>query len=143
MTHPSHDRDPARAPVDPQSLARGYERQDAQPRGILLAGALILVALLATALGVAWMLAGLRTHDAQQQPPLTAVESEPLRAPAPRLEADPVADGRRLAHRARERLEAYGWVDRQAGIARIPLAEAQRLLVARGWPNPADAEAQP
>ncbi|WP_263138818.1 hypothetical protein [Pseudomonas sp. RIT-PI-AD] len=123
--------------VDPLSLAQGHERQDAEPRAILLAATLILVALLATAVGVAYMLDGLRVQDERAQPPLTDLESERLRAPEPRLEADPVAAGQALAHRAERRLQGYGWVDRAAGVAHIPLSQAQALLQARGWPNPA------
>jgi len=34
-----------------------------------------------------------------------------------------------LADRDREVLESYGWVDREAGIARIPIEQAMRLVV--------------
>ena len=52
--------------------------------------------------------------------------------PAPRLEADPVTDGD--AYRAREAalLGGYGWVDRPAGIVRMPIDEAMRILAERG-----------
>ncbi|MFP5304991.1 MAG: SCO family protein [Gammaproteobacteria bacterium] len=42
-------------------------------------------------------------------------------APQPQLEA--------YLRRKRERLESYGWVDRDAGIAHIPIDEAMRLMV--------------
>lgn len=52
--------------------------------------------------------------------------------PAPRLEADPVADG--AAYRSREAalLARYGWVDRSAGIVRMPVGEAMRVSAERG-----------
>ncbi len=34
-----------------------------------------------------------------------------------------------LADRDREVLESYGWVDQRAGIARIPIEQAMRLVV--------------
>lgn len=34
-----------------------------------------------------------------------------------------------LAGRDREVLESYGWVDQRAGIARIPIEQAMRLVV--------------
>ncbi|HEX9304021.1 MAG TPA: hypothetical protein VGA31_06180 [Thermoanaerobaculia bacterium] len=54
--------------------------------------------------------------------------------PEPRLEPDPLAP--RLRMRAREDavLTTYGWVDRNAGVARIPIARAIDLLVERGLP---------
>ena len=54
--------------------------------------------------------------------------------PEPRLEADPLAP--RLRMRAREDavLTTYGWVDRNAGVARIPIERAMDLLVEKGLP---------
>ncbi|HEY3784803.1 MAG TPA: SCO family protein [Steroidobacteraceae bacterium] len=48
--------------------------------------------------------------------------------PAPRLQPSPHAD--LVAHRAHERdlLEHYQWIDRDAGIARIPIERAMQLL---------------
>ena len=52
--------------------------------------------------------------------------------PAPRLQPTPAAD--LAAQRAEERAlaESYGWIDEAAGIARIPVKEAMRLVVERG-----------
>jgi hypothetical protein len=52
-------------------------------------------------------------------------------APAPRLQTAPVPE--RAAYFAeKERLTSgYAWVDREAGIARIPLAQAMHLAAAR------------
>jgi hypothetical protein len=54
--------------------------------------------------------------------------------PEPRLEPDPLAP--RAAAQAREDaiLASYGWVDRKAGIARIPIDRAMELLVEKGLP---------
>jgi hypothetical protein len=48
-------------------------------------------------------------------------------------------------HRQREdqQLEGYGWVDERAGIARMPVAEAKKLIVERGLPARADGPADP
>jgi hypothetical protein len=52
----------------------------------------------------------------------------------PSLLADP---GRLERLRAREEaiLGSYGWVDREAGIARIPIEDAMAVLAERGWPD--------
>ena len=56
------------------------------------------------------------------QPPHGAIP------PQPRLQADPAAD--LAAQRAREQaqLDGYAWVDRDAGIARIPVDRAMDIL---------------
>ncbi len=57
--------------------------------------------------------------------------SGPLPA-VPRLESAPQID--RVAYFAEKdkRLHGYGWVDRDAGIAHIPVEQAMRMLAARG-----------
>ena len=40
-------------------------------------------------------------------------------------------------------LQHYGWVDRKAGIARIPIEHAIELLAARGLPAATGAAAEP
>lgn len=62
-------------------------------------------------------------------PQLTAGLQAP--PPAPRLQADPAADlaAERAQQRQRQRLESYHWVDRDAGIAQIPIERAMALLV--------------
>ena len=40
-------------------------------------------------------------------------------------------------------LGTYGWVDEKAGVARLPIAEAKKLIVTRGLPARAEAPADP
>ena len=54
--------------------------------------------------------------------------------PAPRLQVTPRQDLRDLRAREDEMLNSYQWVDRNAGIVRIPIAEAMKLTVERGLP---------
>jgi hypothetical protein len=71
------------------------------------------------------------------QPVLSApLEASLQRTPAgPRLEPLPLEP--RIALRAAEdaQLTSYGWVDRGAGIARIPIDRAMQLIVERGVPG--------
>ena len=81
--------------------------------------------------GIACALAAgaLMLHEwgpAANTPPHPFQGAAPLLQPAPQPDrVDYFAEKRRLTG-------SYGWVDRQAGIARIPLDEAMRLLAARG-----------
>jgi hypothetical protein len=41
----------------------------------------------------------------------------------------------RLRAREERLLGSYGWVDPDAGIARIPIEDAMHLLAGQGWPE--------
>jgi hypothetical protein len=77
----------------------------------------------------AFVAAALMLHasgPAANTPPHAFDGNAPLLQPAPQPDREAyLAEKRRL-------LASYGWVDRQAGIARIPLDDAMALLAARG-----------
>jgi hypothetical protein len=54
--------------------------------------------------------------------------------PEPRLQDNPQEDLRSLRTRQDTRLHEYGWVNKEAGIARIPIEEAMRIVVQQGLP---------
>ena len=54
----------------------------------------------------------------------------------PPLEVDPRAERVRIEKEASGRLETYGWTDREAGLARIPVERAIAILAEHGWPDP-------
>ena len=73
----------------------------------------------------------------------------PLVQPAGRLPPEPrLVENEPLIlekHRESEAemLEKYGWVDQAAGVARVPIAEAKKLLLHKGIPVRAGAAAEP
>jgi hypothetical protein len=83
-----------------------------------------IAAILATSLVAVVLVMYLLAHTWLQtnEPPHGAVP------PPPRLQADPATD--LAAERAREQaqLDGYAWVDRDAGIARIPVDRAMDIL---------------
>jgi hypothetical protein len=114
----------------------GHERSDLRPRTIAIFG-LVLAAVVAGCLVAAgWMFdlfaAYLATRDV---PPSSLARVEP---PAgPRLQVNAPADMARLRAEEEAILSTYDWVDRGAGIVRIPIEQAMRLLVERGAKSPA------
>ena len=56
------------------------------------------------------------------------------RFPVPRLETHPVAAGAAAVARDKELLSSYGWVDRPAGVVRIPIDRAIDITLERGFP---------
>ena len=114
----------------------GHETDDVSIRAIVRFGLGLAVGTAVVSLAM-WGL--FRFFDASQEkhgekvPPMVAANLR--RTPSgPLLEPDPLAP--RLAARAREDavLGSYGWVDPNAGVARIPVDRAMELLVERGLP---------
>jgi hypothetical protein len=54
--------------------------------------------------------------------------------PEPRLQTNPREDLAEMRAREDEILTTYGWVDRNAGVVRIPIAAAMKLVLERGLP---------
>ena len=63
-----------------------------------------------------------------------AIGREQQLPPEPRLQTNPREDLLKLRQAEDAILDSYGWVDRNAGIVRIPIAEAMKLTLARGLP---------
>jgi hypothetical protein len=59
--------------------------------------------------------------------------------PEPRLETNERAALTKFRLEETKALEGYGWVDQLGGVARIPVAEAKKLLAQRGLPARAGA----
>jgi hypothetical protein len=65
--------------------------------------------------------------------PLAAQQGNRL-PPEPRLQTNPRADLADLRAQEENVLNTYGWVDKNASVVRIPIAEAMKLTVQRGLP---------
>jgi hypothetical protein len=114
-----------------------HETTDVNFRAILAFGAGMIV----VAVGIyflVWLLFGYFTsREAKRVPPeypLAASQGERL-PPEPRLQTTPRADMRDLRASEDAVLDSYGWVDKNAGIVRIPIDEAIRLTLQRGLPT--------
>jgi hypothetical protein len=121
---------------DQPAAVAGHETQDVSISAIVKFGVGLAIGA-AVVSGAMWGL--LRYFEAsrekREEPVSPMVAANLKRTPRePRLEPDPLAP--RLAMRAREEalLSSYGWVDRGAGVARIPIDRAMELLVERGLP---------
>jgi hypothetical protein len=90
-------------------------------RGALRLGLIVLAVLLAVIWGTYGSWLALFPRGAHPVPPPQAVP------PLPRLQVDAPADRRAIQRQQRTQLESYGWVDRRAGIAHIPIERAMHL----------------
>src|SRR5262249_12181355 len=63
--------------------------------------------------------------------------------PAPRIQADPSAELARMKKDDLGHLNNYGWVDRKAGVAHIPIDRAIKILAQKGLPGPKERGVKP
>ena len=92
-------------------------------------------------LGIAFILVGLLVlglygvfarRAAQLSPPANPLAAAaPRLPPEPRLQVRPVRDLHELHEAENTILDHYGWVDRNAGVVRVPIARAIDLLAAK------------
>ena len=108
-----------------------HEAADAPPR-IALIGLGVLSATVLVAVGLAAVFQLAFEHAAPR------IAAHRVRPPAPRLEVVGGSDLARVRAAGARRLTGYGWTDRSAGLARIPLDRALAITAQRGW---ADREA--
>ncbi len=121
--------------VDPVAKRLGHETRDVHVRVIAWSALGLVVAAVIAYLAVA----GLYKLFAHQHPSPDApsrIEFYPHTiVPPPLLEIHPVADLEQLQTAEEGQLHSYGWVDKPAGVIRIPIERAMDLVVQRGLPT--------
>jgi len=113
----------------------GHETRDVNIRVIALFALSLAVLLLGSLALMAWLFDifdvtpeghGLRGA------PLAAL---PPHRPGPHLQTSPTQEMQEMLRAENTRLQSYAWVDRSAGIARIPIDRALELVVQQGLPS--------
>src|SRR4029453_14398653 len=121
--------------ADSTSPPLGHETRDFNMRVIvlfgaslaaLLAGSLVLMALLFTLFNVTPPGDGVRGGTGAAPPP---------RPPGPPLQASPTRDMQDMLQAENAQLHSYGWVDRSAGMVRMPIDRAMEFVVRQGLPS--------
>ena len=126
-------------PVDPRSKDDGFEHHDANVKGLLAVGFGLLATLAVSLTAVAVLIT---YYESTPEPPVSGLERDRIIPPEPRLETQALGNGPGVILEAQQRLSRYAWVDREAGVARIPLQRARVLLLERGWPAPVEASGE-
>lgn len=71
-------------------------------------------------------------NTASRRFPLAAGVTRPL--PTPSLQTQPFRDVYLLRDDEAKKLGSYGWVDKDGGIARVPIDRAMEIMMQRGFP---------
>jgi hypothetical protein len=115
--------------------AAGHEANEIKVRGILLfALAIVLLGVVIhAALGpVVDSYKKQVARDRAARPPLFTVDVQP---PAPHLQGNPALELARLKQQELRQLTSYGWLERERGIAHIPIERAMDILLRSGLPD--------
>ncbi len=114
----------------------GYEKRDINARPIYIYGTLLLIFTVLSMVFVDWLFDTMKSRsDAGQTPPSSTLRlTETPASPQPAFSMYParsLADFRRAEDR---HLNTYGWLDREAGLGRIPVVRAMDILIEQGLP---------
>jgi hypothetical protein len=110
-----------------------HETSDANIRNLLIFGAGLAFLVIA---GLVISRVVLRYFVSHQGlgPPASPFENVRTLPPEPRLQVTAPKDLKQYLAAQNEILNTYGWVDRQAGVVRIPIQRAMDLLLQKGLP---------
>lgn len=121
--------------ADPVAERLGHEPRDISVRGVTLFAVGLVVAGVVIYLAVA----GLYKAFEHQHPSASApsrIELQPhMLAPQPQLQTNPAIDLEEFQTAEEAKLNSYGWVDKSAGVIRIPIERAMDLIAQRGLPT--------
>ena len=130
--------------MKPDEPQLGYETTDVSPGAVVRFGVILAVVTVAVSVLLLPLFRLLREREVRRDPPPAPIARyEPGRPPPePRLQTRPFDDYESLRAQEKVILEGYGWADPKAGIVRIPVAEAMKILARRGLPARAEQHAE-
>lgn len=109
-----------------------YEKRDVDVASVTRAGLIVVGVSALTALLLVGYVGWLMRAEARRAPDPRALSFAAGRQPpTPRLQELPFQDIRGLHAEEDRVLSGYGWVDRPAGVVRIPVDDAMELFVKR------------
>jgi hypothetical protein len=114
---------------------RRHEERDVRLRPLLLAAGGVAIFAGAALLTMVWLFNYLARPAVQPDRPSPLLERGHL-PPEPRLQVSPRRDLQVMWADEESVLGSYGWVDRQAGIVRIPISRAMELLTRQAEDRP-------
>lgn len=111
----------------------GHETTDARVRPLVLFLAFLALGCAGALVLMRWTFDAFERRAAERDEPGHPLAVEQV-APAPRLQADPPAEYAAFAAEQRRRTTTYGWLDRDAGVVRLPVERALELVLEEGLP---------
>jgi hypothetical protein len=116
------------------SSSPSHEASDISLRTALWFAAALVVGFVLTAFLVGWFQNGM-DHSQRTWPHQPGNPDPQFQATSPTLQAGPSGDLETFRRAEDKALQSYGWVDRKAGVVRLPLQRARELILQRGLPQ--------
>jgi len=122
-------------PQGRQTGEKAHERKDADAINLIMI-AFLLAVVIGLCLLICWIvLRAFNQNREAQEPPRSRMAEQAAQFPQPHLITRSGDELRQTQMAAEKKLDSYGWVDRKAGVAQVPIARAMELLVERGLPE--------
>jgi len=121
--------------MDTKHAAFGHEEDESDIRGIVATGVSLAVGLALVFLlvyGIFISFARRPTYVAPENP--MAETDKQQFPPEPRISDNPTQELKDLHAQEDKVLSTYGWVNKAAGVVRIPIDQAMELQLKRGFP---------
>ncbi|MER3473335.1 MAG: hypothetical protein C4335_04740 [Armatimonadota bacterium] len=109
-----------------------YEKQDVGFRFAMLFVSALIAAIVVIMVFLVWFYRLVTPAPPQQASSASTVRQLP---PPPVLQANPAVDMQKFRQVEEQKVSSYGWVDKQAGIAKVPVQRAMEIVAERGLPQ--------
>ena len=131
-----------------QPESAGHEHSDASVWIIVKFGLWLAISAIVVSGGMGLLFGLFVKQSEETTPEFPLAVGQEQRLPAgPRLQRFPVTEHYEFRQQEDAVLQKYGWVDKETGVVRMPIADAMKLAVERGLParaqEPAAAPDQP
>ncbi|RIK82536.1 MAG: hypothetical protein DCC67_07105 [Planctomycetota bacterium] len=127
--------EPLRQPLDPHTAGRGHEASDVAVRPLMIFLGALAASLAVVALALVALFNLFEAGAQRRDPALPPLAVEGVGPTGPRLQVSPREDLQQFHARETRLLNSTAWINRPAGIVRIPIDRAIELSLERGLPQ--------
>jgi len=120
----------------------GFEKSDLSVKAIAIFGIVLTAVVIAALVSMMWLFDFFDFTQARRGLPPSPLASTRSGPQGPRLQVNPIQDLKVFRAAEEKALTSYGWVNKEAGIARIPIERAMELVVERGLSAHSEAPAR-
>ena len=121
--------------VEQHEREAGHETRDISVTVIAWFAAGLIISAIAIYVAIAGLYRHFKRQTSSPEPASRIALKAPMVVPAPQLQVNPAMDFERFRAAEETQLNSYGWIDKKAGVIRIPIERAMDLIAERGLPT--------